>query len=696
MKGFLSQIFLYGCLLLLPALAWAQQSDVDSLKAVLQKAQGKERVDALHELANKFLYSQAETADSLISLSGQLADKLNYTNGQARYLLEKGRLYNVRAAYPEAIEHYLASLKVYEKLGDKKQMAYVYNDIGIVYCTQNQDETCIEYFQKAQKIFEEIGELKGQAQMLNNLANIYADTEKEKAIEYFKRSLDIKIQLKNDSIGIANSLHNIGSVYGELGNYVEHQRYAEQALALYEVLAYQPGRVAVRNELAKCFRAQAQYAKALTYAQEAYQIAVAQQLPRSRQTAAYQLYEVYYEMKDYQKALEFFEINRDIKDSIFNEQTVKRIDRLRESFDLQQARSKNELLQKEKDLEKLQYQQKILLLQVGIVLLVAVALLVAAFLRKTQRLNTQLQVLNEELLQKNEEVKQQKEEITTQAELLKQSNNDTKIYNEALMEKNLELEQININVTASITYAQRIQTAVLPSEQRLREAFSDGFVLLLPKAIVSGDFYWFGQVGTQKIIAVVDCTGHGVPGAFMSLLADAFLNQIVIRDQITAPAAILARLHQDTQEILRQKESNNKDGMEISLCTIDEAHQVMHFAATRQPMLYFQEGQMHQLEGSAYPIGGGFYEGEAAYQFEQQRIDISTPTTVYLFSDGYRDQFQGAKRGHKFTMKRFVALLQDIHLLPMQRQYEQLLQAHLDWRGEAMQVDDILVLGFQV
>lgn len=696
MKYFFSQLFFCGCLMLLPVLAPAQQSEIDSLRVLLQKAQGKARVDALNELANKFLYNQTEAADSLIVLSGQLAQKLQYQEGQARHLLEKGRLYNVRAAYPEAIEHYLASLKVYEKLGDKKQIAYVYNDIGIVYCTQNQDETCIEYFQKAQKIFEEIGELKGQAQMLNNLANIYADTEKEKAIEYFKRSLDIKIQLKNDSIGIANSLHNIGSVYGELGNSTEHQRYAEQALALYEILAYQPGRVAVRNELAKCFRTQKKYGEALRYAQEAYQIAIAQQLPRSRQTAAYQLYEVYYELKDYEKALAFYEINRDIKDSIFNEQTIKRIDRLRESFELQQARSKNELLQKEKDLEKLQYQQKILLLQVGIALLVIVALLVVAFLRKTQRLNTRQKVLNDELLQKNEEIKQQKEEISAQAEQLKQINNDARSYNQALEEKNEQLEQINANVTASITYAQRIQAAVLPSEQRLREAFKDSFVLLLPKAIVSGDFYWFGQVGEQKIIAVIDCTGHGVPGAFMSLLADAFLNQIVIRDQITAPAAILARLHQDTQEILRQKESNNKDGMEISLCTIEPKHEVMHFAATRQPMVYFQEGQMYQLEGSAYPIGGGFYEGEAAYQFEQQRISIKVPTKVYLFSDGYRDQFQGEKRGNKFAMKRFLALLQDIHLLPMQRQYEQLLQAHLDWRGEAMQVDDILVMGIEV
>lgn len=262
------------------------------------------------------------------------------------------------------------------------------------------------------------------------------------------------------------------------------------------------------------------------------------------------------------------------------------------------------------------------------------------------------------------------------------------------------IEQKNLNILDSINYAERIQKASLPTQERIAEYLDDFFILYMPRDIVSGDFYWFDTQtdaeGNEKIfIAAIDCTGHGVPGAFVSLIGKNLLDQIVILEQETEPDAILNRLHLEINRALNQEQSENRDGMDMTLCVIDKAAGTMEFAGAKNPLLRIligaQEAETYKTDRSSI---GGFTEERAP--FSKQSVSLSEPAMYYIFSDGYQDQFGGPK-GRKFMKKRMRELLVEIHEKPIAEQREILHQKITEWMGETEpQVDDILVIGMKL
>jgi serine phosphatase RsbU (regulator of sigma subunit) len=257
----------------------------------------------------------------------------------------------------------------------------------------------------------------------------------------------------------------------------------------------------------------------------------------------------------------------------------------------------------------------------------------------------------------------------------------------------------NKRITESINYASYIQQSILPKEQEIRVAFPDSFVIYEPKDMVSGDFYWFQQIGSKQILAVGDCTGHGVPGAFMSLIGVNLLNEIVLGRGIVDPDSILAELHKGIQRLMKQNETKIQDGMDAGICTIDLRTKIMKFAGARMPLIYIQQGQMYEIKGGKKPIGGIWTVGEDPEAFHRRFVNLSIPTVFYLFSDGYPDQF-GGPEGRKFMRKRLQRLLMDIHRLSMKQQKEILIDTLNNWRyGENYfhkQVDDILFMGVRL
>ncbi len=256
-----------------------------------------------------------------------------------------------------------------------------------------------------------------------------------------------------------------------------------------------------------------------------------------------------------------------------------------------------------------------------------------------------------------------------------------------------ELTEKNYKITSSINYAKRIQQAVLPPKAEVTSQLPDAMVLFKPRDIVSGDFYWFAQIGAQPaktVLAAVDCTGHGVPGAFMSMVGNAYLNQIIRLQGILSPEKILDELHLHIRKDLKQQETHNRDGMDLALVVIDHEGKKIEFAGAKNPLVYIQEGTLHEIKGDKFPVGG--YAHAKEQSFAKHVIDTSKPTTFYVYSDGYQDQFGGPK-GRKFMSRRLKNLLLEIHPLPMKEQ-KQVLENHLqEWMGEQNQVDDILVIG---
>jgi serine phosphatase RsbU (regulator of sigma subunit) len=262
-------------------------------------------------------------------------------------------------------------------------------------------------------------------------------------------------------------------------------------------------------------------------------------------------------------------------------------------------------------------------------------------------------------------------------------------------EQKKEIEENSKNLRDSINYAKRIQSAMLPDTAAVAAAVGDAFIYLLPRDVVSGDFYWYSEIkenGTHKVVlAAVDCTGHGVPGAFMSMSGHAYLNQIVNVQKIYSPDLILAELHNNIIRTLQKNETQNRDGMDAVICVIDKINHQIEFSGAKNPLVYIKNSEISIIKGNKESVG----EGILTVNFEKHTIPTDREAIYYIFSDGYEDQFGGAF-GRKILRKNFYELLKKVHQEPLVVQKNKLADYFMDWKGTGMQIDDVLLIGFKV
>ncbi|MBI4930312.1 MAG: SpoIIE family protein phosphatase [Bacteroidetes bacterium] len=291
---------------------------------------------------------------------------------------------------------------------------------------------------------------------------------------------------------------------------------------------------------------------------------------------------------------------------------------------------------------------------------------------------------------------------------------EKKILEQKVAERTAELAQKNFDITSSIQYAKRIQDAILPTKDQIQKHFPESFVLFKPKDIVSGDFYWFGEKNGRKIAACVDCTGHGVPGAFMSMIGTNLLNQIILENGMTEPAAILSSLNQGVRSALKQGEQTDietTDGMDIALVSVEfgeggseknnpqlrtpnsQLQTQVQFSSALRHLIIISDNKLEKIDGNKFPIGGAQLDTERI--FTNHLKFLKKGDTVYMFSDGYADQF-GGEKGKKFMIKRLHQMLVSFSVLPMPEQ-KVLLEKELEtWKGNHSQVDDVLVIGIRI
>ncbi|MGB3947576.1 MAG: SpoIIE family protein phosphatase, partial [Bacteroidia bacterium] len=299
-----------------------------------------------------------------------------------------------------------------------------------------------------------------------------------------------------------------------------------------------------------------------------------------------------------------------------------------------------------------------------------------ALLKMREDLRENERVLEAKVIERTEQVVRQKEEIEA---------------------KNGELEVLYKHVTDSIKYAKRIQEAILPPDSLVKKLLPQSFVLYKPKDIVSGDFYWIEEKNGKVMFAAVDCTGHGVPGAFMSIVGYNILKQAVVNNNLTTPSLILDILNEGVSETLHHghehEEGQAKDGMDISFCTIDFNTLELQYAGAYNPLYIVRNGQLLQTKADKFPIG--FFLGEEKKKFTNHTVQLQSGDTIYIFSDGYADQF-GGPFGRKFMAIPFRVLLMDINKEPIEKQKQILNKTIEEWRGNLDQVDDILVIGVKI
>ncbi|BDD10600.1 guanylate cyclase [Fulvitalea axinellae] len=327
------------------------------------------------------------------------------------------------------------------------------------------------------------------------------------------------------------------------------------------------------------------------------------------------------------------------------------------------------------------YQSLIIQLLFGLSIILLALLIYRWRLSVLRNRNAMLKTLifekTRELRKKSEKLEEQTADLTKMSSTLKKQNED---------------------ITAGIYYAQTIQSAILPPTEKIMERLPEFFVYFNPRDIVSGDFYWFHTTPNKTFIVAADCTGHGVPGAFMSLIGSMALDNAVIKNELSDAASILTTVDGYVRQALKQEQTRNHDGMDIAMCILDHENKKLNYAGAKRPLVYVDQDdnsqpQLHTIKGCRDSIGGSF--DTSPLNFKNHYVELHKKTSFYIFSDGYQDQFGGVF-GKKFMSKQFTQSLLDIQHFSMKEQKSLLHKKISDWQGKTPQVDDMLIVGFQL
>jgi serine phosphatase RsbU (regulator of sigma subunit)/TPR repeat protein len=615
----------------------------------------------------------------------ETAQEIDYKPGLTWSYNNLGRAYFDQGSYDKSIENYLNALKIQEELGDKRGISICYNNIGLVHYDQGSYEKAIEYLQKALSINEELGNKRGMSLCNLNIGNIYhKQGSYDKAIEFYNKALSLFEELGNKR-GISGSTHNLGETYLTLGDFDKAMEYYLKALKIYEELGDKWGvaltgvsianlNISLADSVAVTESQRLQYLnQAVNYGNKSIVNAREMNLLPTTKEAANTLMTAYNKLGNFKKAIAFAGILIATQDSLFREDKTRAIQEMTARYETEKKQQQIEL-QKSQLIAKdaVIKQQKVFrnALIGGIVAVALIIVIIAMAYRQKRKDNRKIMEQNEQILEANEELKQLNETTNRQKD----------------------------EIISSILYAQKIQSAILPPEVYITELLNENFIFYKPKEIVSGDFYWIKQVMNYIILASADCTGHGVPGAFMSMLGISCLNDIVQSREITQANQILNELRKYIKQSLRQsgKTEESRDGIDMALCVIDNKKNILQYAGARNPLYLIRNNNgdsvLKEIKADPMPVGVHFVADKS---FTNHEIQLEIGDTFYIFSDGFADQ-NGGKKNYSFTREKFKKLLLDIHDQPMYEQKEILEHTLKDWMGDRPQRDDILVVGVRV
>jgi serine phosphatase RsbU (regulator of sigma subunit) len=276
----------------------------------------------------------------------------------------------------------------------------------------------------------------------------------------------------------------------------------------------------------------------------------------------------------------------------------------------------------------------------------------------------------------------------------RQLQKDKRILETRVKERTAQIEAQKQEITSSIEYASRIQMAMLPEGHHFKKLFSDYFIIFNPRDIVSGDFYWIGEDESRIFFAVADCTGHGVPGAFMSALGISILDEIITNNSNLKANTILNLMREKIKTSLHQtgKQGEANDGLDLALCILHKNRKTIEYSGAYNPLIHFHDGELTEYRADRMPIG--IYYGEKN-SFTNYEVNVKKGDTLYIFSDGYADQF-GGKKGTKYMKYNLKKLLSEIHSRPMHEQQKILENEFTSWKGTANQIDDVTILGVKI
>lgn len=655
---------LASILWLLSTFSFSQIDKIDSLETEFTRATTPlKKVEILKSLYEIVQFSNPEKSLTIVQEINLILKRSGKYSGKpkldAMNLL--GVTYMNLNQNDSALFYYQQTLEEAKKQKDSLFISKSYNNIGVANYYSGNSTTAIYYFTKSAEIDESIGDVEGSITSLMNIGSMYLMLEILDSARFFlTRSLEGAIAMDDKDL-MATCYLSLGGVYQKENNFQAAKKNFSKVIEIaeprqdYELLSM------AYRDLALNFQKQFQFKLAVEYDLKSLEYSNKSGKLDDSKSAHEGLAYSYKELGMYKEAYESQKKYTILMDTLTELSNNQSFNEMQEKYNSEQTAIENEMLiqkdkinslEQSKNKKDLQNSRIIIISSVlGLVLLIILAFTLYNRNLLKQKINSKLQIANEIIQEKNKDI------------------------------------------IASIEYASKIQEALLPTKDN-QNLFEDSFYLLQPKDIVSGDFFWYAEVEGKKVIAAVDCTGHGVPGAFMSMIGNTFLHEIVNEKKIIAPNHILNILRRRVVRAMNQKGegTNRKDGMDMAICTIDERNGTLQFAGANNPLYMVLGNEMVELKGDKQPVG---YFGEKEVPFKSHQVKIQKGDCVYIFSDGYADQFGGPK-GKKFKYKQLRDLLFANYALPMQEQKKILIESFENWKGNLEQVDDVCMVGIRI
>ncbi|MBN8703512.1 MAG: tetratricopeptide repeat protein [Bacteroidetes bacterium] len=676
MKKFATVLFL-----VISFVSIAQKREIDSLVVVLNAAKEDTfKVNTLNVLSDK-LWQRGDYKQAMdyVVQGKTLAEKINFKKGKATAFIHSALIYWKQGEYPKALEQIFIALKINEEIKYRKGIARSYNCIGLIYFNQQNYQGALENYFKSLQIRKEINDMQGVAGSLNNIGEVYKEQKKfDKALEHYFMALRINEETGNINWASIN-INNIGTIYyakGEMassGNGEKNAYYNKaldqyfKALEIREKIGDKQGVALSYISIGLVYTRLSKNAEAKKYMQDALAFSKKIGYKEAIKASYYGLSVLDSTVGSWHAAYQNHKQFVAYRDSLLNEENMRKSISAEMSFffekkeqDLKQEQERKDALAKE---EKQRKNIIIGSVSVGLVFVLVLALVIFRSLRQNQKQN-KIITAQKELVEKQKHIVDEKQK----------------------------------EITDSINYAERIQRSFLATDQLLSENLKDYFVFFQPKDVVSGDFYWASKLQSGEFVLVTaDSTGHGVPGAIMSILNITCLEKAVEEKQLTQPAEILNYTRTKIIERLKKDGSaeGGKDGMDCSLLRFDFRVHKLCYAAANNPVWIVKnetEKKLIELAPDKMPVGR---HDRDANSFTQHIVDLNDGDMVYTITDGMPDQFGGPK-GKKFMYKQLKELLVSIASLPVVEQKEKLQDAFVLWKGNLEQVDDVCVIGVRV
>lgn len=652
-------------------------SQIDSLKNLsLSKTSDTAKAACYIKIAKMYYNTEGILDSSLYyyQKAAEIYNKNNLISLYAKALNGKGLIYREKGDYKAALDNCLQALSLSEQVKDTIQLTAALNGIAIVNQIQKNFDKAFEYYTKCENIHLLTHNTSGLASTYNNLGLLFSDkNEPEKSYNYFLKSLAYNEQNKNER-GVATACENIGLHFLNFKNNPNKaMEHFKRSVAIWRRMKDVNSVAITLDYIVSAMYEQKRYKECLDTARLSLLLAKQAGSVFSEKQAHEKLYMLYDKLGNTSNSFEHYKKFIELRDSLNNNEKLREITEMQLTYEFEKQRELEKLKQELKQNElsdKISRQKNIILVFIAMLIVV---LVFAVLIWRSYMLN-----------------KKAKEKIAFQ---------------------HLLLEEQNKSILDSIKYAKHIQEAILPPLELVQAILPDSFIYYKPKDIVSGDFYWVEEKDNKIYFAVVDCTGHGVPGAFISIVGRNGLNEAVANLQNPTTAQILDFLNAYVNKTLNQTIENSavKDGMDIALCMYDKLKKTIQFSGANNPMwivraessklpadsvisIFGEEGKGEEYKADKQPIGN--FVGDITRPFTFVELNLSKGDIVYLSSDGFSDQFGGPKR-KKFKRSQFKKLLHSVSGLSLHKQREMIECSFEEWKGKLEQIDDVCVMGIR-